>query len=98
MGGATVLAEIEGKQLQTTRDFTLENQYLQQALSECAELYPNKESKWLLDDAEAALEVLLHLQDLGEFAVLEWPKGKKIQLSREAGLSQVKFSVRKYSS
>ncbi len=95
MGGATVLAEIEGKQLQTTRDFTLENQYLQQALSECAELYPNKESKWLLDDAEAALEVLLHLQDLGEFAVLEWPKGKKIQLSREAGLSQVKFSVRK---
>ena len=27
--------------------------------------------------------------------VLEWPKGKKIQLSREAGLSQVKFSVRK---
>ena len=32
---------------------------------------------------------------MGDFAVLEWPKGKKIQLSREAGLSQVKFSVRK---
>ena len=95
VGGTTVLAEIDGKQLQTTRDFKLENRYLKQALSECPELYAVKEPKWLLDDAESALEALLHLQALGDFAVLEWPKGKKIQLSREAGLSQVQFSVRK---
>jgi SNF2 family DNA or RNA helicase len=95
VGGTTVLAEIDGKQLQTTRDFTLENLYLKEALSKCPELYVVKEPKWLLDDAESALEALLHLQELGDFAVLEWPKGKKIQLSREAGLSQVQFSVRK---
>jgi SNF2 family DNA or RNA helicase len=95
VGGTTVLAEIDGKQLQTTRDFQLENRYLKQALSECPELYAVKEPKWLLDDAESALEALLHLQALGDFAVLEWPKGKKIQLSRETGLSQVRFSVRK---
>ena len=95
VGGTTVLAEIDGKQLQTTRDFKLENRYLKQVLSECPELYAVKEPKWLLDDAESALEALLHLQALGDFAVLEWPKGKKIQLSREAGLSQVQFSVRK---
>ena len=95
VGGTTVLAEIDGKQLQTTRDFKLENRYLKQALSECPELYAVKEPKWLLDDAESALEALLHLQELGDFAVLEWPKGKKIQLSREAGLSQAQFSVRK---
>jgi len=94
-GGTTVLAEIDGKQLQTTRDFKLENRYLKDVLSECPELYAVKEPKWLLDDAESALEALLHLQALGDFAVLEWPKGKKIQLSREAGLSQVQFSVRK---
>jgi superfamily II DNA or RNA helicase len=95
VGGATVLAEIDGKQLQTTRDFKLENRYLEQILSECPELYAVKEPKWLLDDAESALEALLHLQALGDFAVLEWPKGKKIHLSREAGLSQAQFSVRK---
>jgi len=95
VGGTTVLAEIDGKQLQTTRDFELENKYLKKALSQCPELYAVKEPKWLLDDAESALEALLHLQDLGDFAVLEWPKGKKIQLSREAGLSQAQFSVRK---
>ncbi len=95
VGGTTVLAEIDGKQLQTTRDFTQENRYLKEALSKCPELYAVKEPKWLLDDAESALEALLHLQELDDFAVLEWPKGKKIQLSREAGLSQAQFSVRK---
>ncbi len=95
VGGTTVLAEIDGKQLQTSRDFKLENRYLKQLLSECPELYAVKELKWLLDDSESALEALLHLQTLGDFAVLEWPKGKKIQLSREAGLAQVQFSVRK---
>jgi SNF2 family DNA or RNA helicase len=95
VGGTTVLAEIDGKQLQTTRDFDLEADYLKQVLNECPELYANKDTKWLLDDAESALEALLHLQELGDFAVLEWPKGKRIRLSREAGLSQVQFSVRK---
>lgn len=94
-GGTTVLAEIDGKQLQTARDFKLEKQYLKQVLDECPELYADKDAKWLLDDPEAALEALLHLQALGDFAVLEWPKGKKIQISREAGLSQAQFSVRK---
>ncbi len=94
-GGTTVLAEIDGKQLQTARDFKLEKKHLKQILDACPELYIDKEAKWLLDDPEAALEALLQLQALGDFAVLEWPKGKKIHISREAGLSQAKFSVRK---
>ncbi|MBL6987194.1 MAG: DEAD/DEAH box helicase [Methylobacter sp.] len=94
-GGTTVLAEIDGKQLQTTRDFKLEKKHLKDVLNECPELYADKDAKWLLDDSESALEALLHLQALGNYAVLEWPKGKKIQISREAGLSQAQFSVRK---
>ncbi len=94
-GGTTVLAEIDGKQLQTARDFKLEKQHLKQVLNECPELYADKDAKWLLDDPESALDALLHLQALGDFALLEWPKGKKIQISREAGLSQAQFSVRK---
>ncbi len=95
LGGITVLAEIDGKQLQTTRDFDLENKYLKQVLKDCPGLYDVKEPKWQFDDAESSLEALLQLQSLGDFAVLEWPKGKKIKLSREIGLSQVQFSVRK---
>jgi SNF2 family DNA or RNA helicase len=94
-GGATVLADIDGKKLQTLRDFSLEKQHLTRLLNECPELDLVHDLKWLLDDPELALEALLHLQNLGDFVVLEWPKGKKIQISREAGLSQVQFSVRK---
>ena len=94
-GGATVLAEIDGKQLQTTRDFTQERHYLEQVLENCSELYHATDAKWLLDDAEMALEALLQLQALDDFAVLEWPKGKAIKISRETGFSQVQFSVRK---
>jgi hypothetical protein len=45
----------------------------------CPQLYNNKELSWLMDDPEMALEALLQLQDLPDFAVLEWPKGKKLK-------------------
>ncbi|WP_428357473.1 DEAD/DEAH box helicase [Methyloprofundus sp.] len=94
-GGTTVLAEIEGKQVQTTRDFAVETQHLDQLQEHCPELYQTKDYKWTLDDPEMALEALLQIQSMAEFVVMEWPKGKKIKVSREAGLQQVHFSVRK---
>lgn len=94
-GGTTVLADVDGKQLQTTRDFKLEKQHLQQLLEQCPELYQTNEYKWTLDDPEMALTALMQIQELTEFVVLEWPKGQKIKVSREAGLQQAHFSVRK---
>ncbi|MEE9397686.1 MAG: DEAD/DEAH box helicase [Methylococcales bacterium] len=94
-GGTTVLAEIDGKQLQTLRNFTQEQTYLDQVLENCPGLYPTTDFKWILDDPELALEALLQLQALDDFAALEWPKGKAIKVSRETGVSQVQFSVRK---
>jgi hypothetical protein len=95
VGGSTVLAEIDGKQLQTSRDFKLEKSYLKQALALCPGLYSSKELNWIMDDAEMALEALLQLQTLPDFAVMEWPKGKKIKISSEITLSQTRFSIRK---
>jgi hypothetical protein len=94
-GGATVFAEVEGKQLQTVRDFSVEIKHLEQLQQACPELYQTKEAKWILDNPEIALAALLQLQDVADFAVLEWPKGQKIKVSREAGLGQAHFSVRK---
>lgn len=94
-GGTTVVAEIDGKQVQTTRDFAVENYYLQQLLEQCPELYQTTDHKWTLDDPEMALEALLQIQEVDDFVVMEWPKGQKIKVSREAGLKQAHFSVRK---
>ncbi|MEZ6049751.1 MAG: hypothetical protein R3C11_30045 [Planctomycetaceae bacterium] len=35
------------------------------------------------------------MQQLGDFAVLKWPQGQSIRISRETGLSHAHFSVRK---
>lgn len=94
-GGSTVLAEIEDKQLQTTRNFKLEKSYLKKLQEKCPELYESKNANWQMDDPEMALEALLQLQQLDEFAVLEWPKGKQIKLNKEIELSEVRFSIRK---
>ncbi len=93
-GGTTVLGEIGGTQLQTTRNFAIEKDYVARLLEKCPHLQSNTMLKWQLDDPEMALETLLSLQDIAEFAVLEWPKGKKIKISREMGLTQARFSVR----
>ncbi|OQK18309.1 hypothetical protein AU255_10950 [Methyloprofundus sedimenti] len=95
VGGTTVLAEIAGKQMQTTRDFAIETGYLEQLQMQCPELYQSKDARWLLDDPEMALEALLQIQAIEDFVVMEWPKGQKINVSREAGLNQAHFSVRK---
>ncbi len=94
-GGTTVLAEIEGKQLQTQRDFAVEAKYLNQLTKQCPELYKTNVPKWQMDDPEMALEVLLQLQQLENYAVLEWPQGKRIKLNKEINLSEVRFSIRK---
>ena len=94
IGGTTVLAEIKGEQLQTTRNLDLEKTYLEWLFENCPGLYRESDCRWLLDDPEIALEILLQLQALGDYALLEWPKGKKISLSQELGLSETRFSVR----
>jgi len=94
-GGLTVLAEIDDKQVQTERDFDLEQQYLEQLQAQCTELYSTKDCKWDLSEPENALNALMQLQDLGDFAVLEWPKGQRIKVTRELNLVDAHFSVRK---
>ncbi|MDR4519633.1 MAG: DEAD/DEAH box helicase [Nitrosomonas sp.] len=94
-GGATVLAEIDGVRFQTIRNLDQEQAFFDQVIDSCPGLYDTATAKWLLDDAETALEVLLQLQQLGDFAVLKWPQGQSIRISRETGLSHAHFSVRK---
>jgi len=94
-GGLTVLAEIEDKQVQAERDFVVEQQYLEQLQAQCSELYPSTDYKWDLNEPENALNALMQLQALGDFAVLEWPKGQRIKVTRELDLIDTHFSVRK---
>jgi superfamily II DNA or RNA helicase len=94
-GGATVLAEIDGKRLQATRNLKEEKKLANAAIAACPTLgnYEENESEWTIDDPEFCLELLLELQALGDQIVLEWPEGEKMKISHRAGFGDFRMSI-----
>lgn len=94
-GGATVLAEIDGKRLQATRNLKEEKKLANEAIAACLTLgnYEEHESEWTIDDPEFCLELLLELQALGDRIVLEWPEGEKMKISHRAGFGDFRMSI-----
>jgi SNF2 family DNA or RNA helicase len=94
-GGTTVFAEIASEKLQTTRVLDDERRAVDQLLANCQIPAVVSDGECVLDDTEAALETLLKLQESEQDLVLSWPRGQKIRLSRETGVSQMQLSVNK---
>ncbi len=95
-GGATVVAEIEGKRLQTTRDLQAEELLAKEAILACPVLdtYPEHNHEWIIEDPETCLELLLELQDLGDRIILEWPEGEKLRIRNQLSFSHFRMSIR----
>lgn len=96
-GGETVIAEIDGQRLQTTRDLAQEKQLADAAVAACPTLeqQDEQEGEWWLDDPEACLELLLELQALKDNVILEWPEGEKLRVSQHAGLKDFKLIIKR---
>ncbi len=94
-GGTTVLAEIDGKRLQATRNLKEEKKLANEAIAACPTLsnFEETESEWTIDDPEFCLELLLELQALGDRIVLEWPEGEKMKISHRAGFGDFRMSI-----
>ncbi len=102
-GSATLLTELDRRAVRCTRNLTGERQAVQDLLASCPALAGSKpgqdplawdsQGSWLLEDPEAALSALEQLQALGDSVVLDWPKGKRIALSTEAGVDQLRAKV-----
>ncbi|MDX2240660.1 MAG: DEAD/DEAH box helicase [Leptolyngbyaceae cyanobacterium bins.302] len=96
-GGATVIAEIEGKRFQTSRNLLEEKRLANAAIAACAILVQNDavNSEWLIEDPEDCLELLLQLQALGESIVLEWPEGEKLRVNHQATLKDFSLTIKR---
>ena len=95
-GGRNVIAEINGKQLQTTRDLAQEKQIVTELIDNCPTLqrYQEIQGEWLLDEIGDSLEVLLELDELRQQIVLEWPEGEKFKLAGQASLNQLHLGIK----
>jgi len=96
-GGETVIAEIEGKRLQTKRNLNQEKQLAQAVLASCTTLMnrEEEEGQWLIEDPEDCLELLLELQTLGENVVVEWPEGEKMRIRHSADLKNFSLNIQR---
>jgi superfamily II DNA or RNA helicase len=97
VGGERVIAEIDGRRLQTRRDLRLERQRAAQVVKATPTLsrQPTVGGEWLLADPETCLEALLELQALGNRAVLEWPEGERFKIGRQTSLDQLRLNIKR---
>nr|WP_042342577.1 DEAD/DEAH box helicase [Calothrix sp. PCC 7507] len=96
-GGETVIAEIDGKRLQTRRNLQEEKQLANASITACPSLTRAEEQdgEWLIEDPEDCLELLLELQALEDTVVLEWPEGEKLRVKHQADLKDFQMSIQR---
>jgi superfamily II DNA or RNA helicase len=95
-GGEMVIAEVDGRRLQTDRDLK-EEQKLARAVETACPILQQLEDEggeWLIGDPEDCLELILELQDLDDLAIVEWPEGEKMRVTNRVGLSSFKMQIR----
>ncbi|WP_167505947.1 DEAD/DEAH box helicase [Desulfosediminicola flagellatus] len=96
-GGKTVLAEVDGVQLQTVRDLEQERKNAEFVQEKCptlnrVEVHGNE---WTIDDPETSLELLCELRDLGDEAIVEWPKGESMRVTPTVSFSHFSMGIKK---
>ncbi len=96
-GGETVIADIDGQKMRTSRDLRQEKQLAKAAIAACPTLneYPKDDGEWWIEEPEHCLELLLELQELGESVIIEWPEGEKLRVSRQAGLGDFQLKIQR---
>ena len=96
-GGSTVIAEIEGERLQTTRQMAEEKKLANQVMNACPILtrHEAQDGEWLIEEPEDCLSLLLELQALEDQVIVEWPEGEKLRVTHQAGLSDFQMQIRR---
>ncbi|NJO41547.1 MAG: DEAD/DEAH box helicase [Cyanobacteria bacterium RU_5_0] len=96
-GGETVIAEIDGKRLQTTRNLREEKKLANAAIAACPILIQQEkqDNEWLIEDPEDCLELLLELQALGDSIVIEHPEGEKFRVAHQVTLKDFRLTIKR---
>jgi superfamily II DNA or RNA helicase len=96
-GGETVVAEIDGQRLQTTRNLKEERKLAKTVKQDCrilSEWLP-EDGEWLIDAPEACLELLLELQELGDTVTIAWPEGEKMRIKHHLDAGQFSLNIKR---
>ncbi|MBF0192051.1 MAG: MucR family transcriptional regulator [Magnetococcales bacterium] len=96
-GGKTIIAEINSRRVQTHRNLKEEAARAKRVIDACPNLLADEgQNEWLIEEPETCLELLLELQALSaEEAVIAWPEGEKIQVSRPLAMDGLRVRIQR---
>jgi superfamily II DNA or RNA helicase/tetratricopeptide (TPR) repeat protein len=94
-GGVTLVAEVDGVRHTTERDLEEERAQAEAVLAACPLLGACHDGTWSwhVGEPENCLELLLQLQALDDSAVVEWPKGETLKVTREFDADALSLSI-----
>jgi len=105
-GGTSVIASVDGKNIQSKRDLSYEQELCLVLIKNCPALNETGSYDWHLDDLEDALDFLQELNSFVDQAkdksshhnhkiVIEWPEGKSISLTNPISTDSMHYRIKK---
>ncbi len=99
-GVENIMAEVQGRRLQTKRSLALEEDKARNIEELCPildlaiDLEQENDREWHLQDPDDCLQALLELQAISDQVVVEWPEGEKLNISHQASLKNLNLKIR----
>jgi SNF2 family DNA or RNA helicase/tetratricopeptide (TPR) repeat protein len=99
-GVENIMAEVQGKRLQTRRNLALEEEKARDVEELCPildlaiDMEQENDREWHLLDPDDCLQALIELQEIGDKVVVEWPEGEKLTITHQASLSNMNLKIR----
>ena len=99
-GVENIMAEVNGRRLQTRRDLALEEERAREIEESCPildlaiDLEQENDREWHLQDPDDCLQVLMDLQTIQDQVTIEWPEGEKLAISHQAAVGNLNLKIR----
>jgi SNF2 family DNA or RNA helicase len=99
-GVENIMAEVNGKRLQTRRNLALEEEKARDIEELCPildlamDMEQENDREWHLSDPDDCLQTLMELQAIRDKVVIEWPEGEKLTINQKVSLENLNLKIR----
>jgi len=99
-GVENIMAEVNGRRLQTKRNLALEEEKARDIEELCPildlaiDMEQENDREWHLYDPDDCLQALMELQTIRDKVVIEWPEGEKLSIAQKVSLDNLNLKIR----
>jgi len=99
-GVENIMAEVQGKRLQTKRNLALEEDKARDVEELCPildlaiDMEQDNDREWHLQDPDDCLQALMELQGIRDKVKIEWPEGEKLTITSKVSVENLNLKIR----